>query len=756
MRTALLATLFLFALTCSFGQSDTIYVSYNQSVVDFFSLSAQKALEQGVLTKDLKKKQPAEIRFNGNLFEAKVRMKGDWLDHVKENQWSLRVNLKEGNVYMAEKFSLQFPETRGGDNERVFHQELQKYDILTPHYVFVHLVVNDEYWGRFAFEEHFDEPLLERYSRSDGPILKFDEEGFWECQMLSKKLGQEVCVEYPLLAAAKIDAFGKKTKKDATKFARFRRGRAILDTWRRDSLPLDKLDLKRFAHYYALCDIFGFYHGLQWHNQRFYYRPADGRLEPIAYDCFSENNELIGKDFLGFFDEHYATVYFHEQWFNYQLFRNAEFRSFYKGFLRAYTENEEWKKSGASPELFAQLKERARKLSVFIEQEQELPQYYPYERWKKENPDLIKEYDIDFSNELLEDVSFNAVSSSSGTIITNFHMGDLKVLGYTNERGFYALNDQIKISSGTSHSFDWNDAKHVFGVYNLNDSVRRKVILSHDIEDNTDASWKDYFEENRDGWIWKKELLELNESIELPAGNVYCIDSAEIHFKEFGLITCFGDLNISASKLLSSGTGNMGIRALDGKLSVSNTSLIGFDVPVQQANSPLQALNCEVVLSNLQLESIRAEDAINLVNCRATIKGLTLMNCSGDGLDADFCQLELSKLSVYDCGGDGVDVSFSIASLKELEIANCVDKGISVGEASEVRLLDARISDCASGVAVKDKASLFLDRSIGIVNCTVLINAFRKKSFFIDGGTVYLNGNDIKVQYDLHSKVHVE
>jgi hypothetical protein len=46
----------------------------------------------------------------------------------------------------------------------------------------------------------------------------------------------------------------------------------------------DIFDMDRMMRHYAMADICRTYHGLIWHNQRFYYNPITQRLEPIAFD----------------------------------------------------------------------------------------------------------------------------------------------------------------------------------------------------------------------------------------------------------------------------------------------------------------------------------------------------------------------------------------------------------------------------------------------------------------------------------------
>ena len=62
----------------------------------------------------------------------------------------------------------------------------------------------------------------------------------------------------------------------------------LMTMYREWSTPLeDMFDVEKLARYLALIDVTQGYHGLAWHNQRFYYNPVTCTLEPIAFDCYS-------------------------------------------------------------------------------------------------------------------------------------------------------------------------------------------------------------------------------------------------------------------------------------------------------------------------------------------------------------------------------------------------------------------------------------------------------------------------------------
>ena len=70
--------------------------------------SREIALEQGVITKDLKKYVKGFIIKDGNEIPIELRIKGDWTDHLKTDKWSFRIKVKGEHAFDGLKsFSIQ-------------------------------------------------------------------------------------------------------------------------------------------------------------------------------------------------------------------------------------------------------------------------------------------------------------------------------------------------------------------------------------------------------------------------------------------------------------------------------------------------------------------------------------------------------------------------------------------------------------------------------------------------------------------------
>ena len=72
----------------------------------------QEALAKGVLIVKDDDEVRAIIADDNQAYRAKVRLKGDLLDHLHSKAWSLRVTSK-GPFFGMRRFSLQHPRTRG-------------------------------------------------------------------------------------------------------------------------------------------------------------------------------------------------------------------------------------------------------------------------------------------------------------------------------------------------------------------------------------------------------------------------------------------------------------------------------------------------------------------------------------------------------------------------------------------------------------------------------------------------------------------
>ncbi|HKJ78465.1 MAG TPA: hypothetical protein VKA10_02975, partial [Prolixibacteraceae bacterium] len=90
-----------------------------------------RALDEGLLTTESDDWAKAILFYKNDVLDAKIRLKGDRLDHLQGKKWSFRVNLKgESSWKGMTTFSVQTPEARSFMHEWFFHEALEQEDLL--------------------------------------------------------------------------------------------------------------------------------------------------------------------------------------------------------------------------------------------------------------------------------------------------------------------------------------------------------------------------------------------------------------------------------------------------------------------------------------------------------------------------------------------------------------------------------------------------------------------------------------------------
>ena len=136
-----------------------IYIS--DSSYQQLKLYRNTALENGVIDKSLKKYVRATLTYKGEAVPVKLRLKGDWIDHLKGEKWSFRIKVTGDNAFLGLKsFSIQSPHTRSFLHEWFMHQVYLREGVLTTRYDFVPIVINGKPMGVYALEEHFALSLI--------------------------------------------------------------------------------------------------------------------------------------------------------------------------------------------------------------------------------------------------------------------------------------------------------------------------------------------------------------------------------------------------------------------------------------------------------------------------------------------------------------------------------------------------------------------------------------------------------------------
>lgn len=699
---------------------------------------------------------------------VKLRLKGDWLDHVSGNKWSFRIKTKSAQTWnRLVTFSIQHPKTRSYLEEWLYHQLLRQEQVLTPRYDFIKVNLNGESRGVYAYEEHFEKQLPEAQKRREGPILKLTEDLMWmtfqrEYTYLKKgdKLPDK---ETNAFQQSDIRPFKEsKTQANKTLAQQYEVAQSLLYQLKhQQATAADIFDVEKLAKYYAITDLMYAYHGLTWHNQRFYFNPIINKLEPIGFDGFGDHKTNYGAGpFIGYKVKRET----HPARFFTYLFEDESFFTTYLSYLHQYTD------PTFLQEFLLNIDPALRERERFLQTE--FAEYnFDTEKIKRrarELRTLLKPHEEHSLHARLQDKK----SKEWELKIANRHALPLQVVGY-------GKSDDQPTENLAQPLFTFANATGDIPVwYDLKIPADQEVIYYKLPGDATLYSsiivdWKapvtltkpqkefvfkplinnDLYEITQQQVLFKKGMHTLTEDVLIPAGytvhfspgtQINMIDKAAFISKS--PVYLLGDADAPIRIYSSDGTANgFTVLQADQKSAMQYVQFDNLNTlnkhdwtltgAVTFYESAVDIAHCSFMRNN-------CEDGLNLVRSDFNLLRSRIAETFSDGFDADFCKGTLQDVSFADTGNDAIDFSTSVIDIKSVNIQNAGDKGISVGEAATVYVQQAMIDGAVIGVASKDLSKLTID-NIYLKNCQQGFTAYQKKPEF---GAASIKVSDFKAE----------
>ncbi|HLU40500.1 MAG TPA: hypothetical protein VK081_14040, partial [Planctomycetota bacterium] len=251
----------------------------------------EAALRAGYLSSASKQSVPATVTVGGATTRCKVRLKGDHLDHILGRKVSMRVQATDGPAMLGMRaFSLQTPPSKGFQLEALFHESVRHCGLLAPRYEFARVACNGDDFGLMAVEEHVAPELFAAQGRRDGPVVRLQEEPMFEAQarLRSSDPDEVVLDDYRTAAVETIGSTAHPEQEPAAL--------ALLRAFVAGTLaPAQVFAVDELAGYLAICELWGAWHALRWHNLRFHFDPATGRLAPIGFDANLNMRRPVGQ-----------------------------------------------------------------------------------------------------------------------------------------------------------------------------------------------------------------------------------------------------------------------------------------------------------------------------------------------------------------------------------------------------------------------------------------------------------------------------
>ncbi len=733
-----------------------------------------RAFERGFLETRDDSYVSVKLVYGTDTLKGNIRFKGDYLSHLEGEKWSFRIKLKKKYSWNGMRtFSLHTPAARDFLDEMIFHDLVRRNDLLATRYGMVPVSLNGKSLGIYAWEEHFTKELPEAMSRREGVIVKFSEDEMWYDNML---LYNNLTTKHiPFYTSSAVVPFQEnRVAKNEYLTEQFSIAQDLLTHFKYATKPASEIfEIDKLARFMALTDLMAGYHGMHWHNMRFYYNPVSCRLEPIAFDNYTgtEKSEAF-----------FIARYFYFEDFQREfvqgilgLFHDEELTEKYLAYLKSY--------SADFDNMVVPSIEKARVWEDMISREFSGYSYAPF--WSERVAEINQRIDLhryfirdhvnvlgakDFVSVSENDYEFHpempkhlikvySEISGKGNLeleIRSFLNQPVTILGYTKDTLFTGLAEKPVLNPMSSYKLT-TDEKTVGSITSLSVQTNTGETLTHNIPvfpwgmpgdrpDILPAGSPDLVYLRKHASIQESEVrfpggtTKINETLIIPSGyNVIIPAGAAIDlvnnaaFISYSPVIANGTASNPVKIFSSDGTGQ-GFTVIGAKGSCKLSWTLFDQLNTVNSNGwkltgSVNFYASEVLLDHVTFSNNRSEDALNTINSRFTMKSCTFDNIFSDAFDSDFCTGEISQTTFRDIGNDAIDFSGSTVEIFQSKVLNTGDKGISCGEASRVTLSDVSVQNANIGLASKDQSSVEADH-LTIESCTYGLAVFTKKPVF--------------------------
>ncbi|MDA3820947.1 MAG: CotH kinase family protein, partial [Candidatus Delongbacteria bacterium] len=747
-----------------FDSLQTVHLLINDEPWYKLKNARKLAFEEGNIMDESKKEYAALLNTGGKLNDINIRLKGDWLDHIKGDKWSFRIEMSDNSWKGMREFSIQSPHTRDFLREWFIHKIARDEGLLSTRYGFIGVYLNGESKGIYAYEEHFKKQIVESASHREGPILKMDESEFWE--NVNQKMPGDHAFE-----TCEIRAFGEnKIRKSPSLWQYFDLAQNLVNHYRWLSAPANEIfDIDKTARTFALLDCMYAKHGFRWHNQRFYYNPVISRLQPIIFDCygtdvtFDSTSNIFGRGLTLPQNVIYKR--------NNHLFKDSLFRKAYFDAVKEYSD---------PAFLNKYLDKYAESINTYEGMiQQEFP-YYSFDvsvfrKRSSQVRDSLDNFIAHFNSTELPEayaklgVEFPGPSVNKADNVNIQHCVNV-FAGNMDSVSIYLINDNKIIFTGFGNKnkrrTDLNKQPqfHQTSVYKIAKipypDYDYKYIYFKPEKTDEEMSVKIINLPEPGKYNPKTELnhrYQIDKSY-LNANNQYVIESGNHDFLEPVIIPCHAELIIEAGTTISfsdeaglisyspvniCGTPNNKVNIIAEDTVSGYFVVLGAEEKsvVKHCNFKNQNTlsyngwiltgavtfyESDVEIKHSGFFNNHSEDALNIIRSDFVVSDCLFYETFSDAFDSDFCTGSLTSSHFENTGNDAIDFSGSQIDISNCKMMNIGDKAVSGGEASTLKLNDLDIDNAVTGISSKD-LSVVTGNNIKINNVTYGVLLLEKK-----------------------------
>ncbi|KGF95074.1 hypothetical protein EU94_0372 [Prochlorococcus marinus str. MIT 9123] len=748
-----------------FVNEDILNINISFKNFKKLQIKRDQAVKDGILVRSSDDKVNATIEYKGKSYPVKLRLKGDWTDHLIGDKWSFRVESRKGKSLLGmNELSLQHPRTRNYLNEFIFHNLLKYESLPYLRYKFLPIAINGKHLGVYALEEHFSKELLENSGFREGPIIKISDQNLRGETQRKKIIKYESPINTVDVNNSEILTFNiDKTVQNEAKISQFRLSKNLLDQiLKREAKTSEVFDLKLTAKYFALCDLLGAASAQTWHDMRFYFNPISSRLVPIGYDAqpaIRNRNKHLSFDLnvMGLFDD--------------KIFLKEYLKELHRISKTKYLDE-------FLNEISSDIKKQIAVINKtfphvnFLKEELYKNQKYIKNRLNPLDPislsfaEQVKDYEklkIKLFNKSLFPIQVHSLVYENKTYYPSLKKSldprkKFKRFNYT-ETEFIHKKSQLLNNNITKE----NEVIVKYSLDGINNFFTTETTIIPWAESTKSSnrliarepnhlSFPSLIIDNSNRLITIKDDFVVKKPLIFPIDYRILIEAGtNISLNNSGMFLVQGPLIIEGTEdkpvYISSEKNAMGILVLNSKFrsNLKNVVFNNLNAPsVASLNitGGLTFYNSPVDISYSRFINSKSEDAINIIRSTFSIKNSYFENSFSDAIDIDFSEGSIENNQFFKIGNDAIDISGSLVTLNKINIDSAIDKAISVGENSNVIGNNLNISRAFIGIASKDLSSIKINNS-NINNTEICLAAYQKKSEYGPGSIMLFEKNKI-------------
>jgi len=634
---------------------------------------------------------------------------------------------------------------------------------LASGHKFANILVNGEDWGIMDIEELMSKEFLEKQNRKNSVIVRFSNDERWFYETISKGKYENYRLSDPLLY---LDLYNKKSLKDI-------QNRKVYSY-----ISINRLlnnnniyDIDSFSRALIMSSVWNNMHTLANTNSRYYFNPYTLKLEPITTDQGSWgpiqegvagvntqyikvlSNQSFLKNLPSNLKKVEDTVSNIEEFLAYP---QSMFPVDHKKNTKIIKDNMKKILNNKEKYLISQIMARSEENILFDKNETIKSPILPTKQQASEfNKHLhvrhfengnLELYNLLPDNVTVKEILFDNNSFTDKEIIVPSYLSNPKpTILKTPYKG---VQDDMLTVNTEYQGFERAIKNGITLVKNgINNPLLLNTTHKFDFINQLDNR---IYEINSGNWLVNQPIIVEGDLHISPGVNLQFSKDSYLIVK--GSLTAIGGkANPIIFKAISDSWKGIYVLNADNKSHLKNVNIIdvsALEDGLLKLTGAITFYKSDVDFEDVRVSSVKAEDAINIVDSSFSFNSVFINDTISDGLDSDFSEGNVLYSEFINIGGDALDFSGSNVYINQTKASNVKDKAVSAGEESILNIENSNFSNIGVGVVSKDGSQVSVFNTLFEDVTLSPAMTFIKKSFY-EAPKLVLQSCDIDVDSDL-------